>query len=420
MSAALELANNNFEIHIFEKNSSLGGRAGSFNIDGEVFDTGQHILLGCCKSLLRFLKKLHSGKFVKFYSSYHFLDNNGRKYSLSPSLFIPPPFHYLLSFAMFNALSMKERLHTMKMFDVIRKIPPTRFVEYKDVFFSDWLENNFVTKNEITNIWYPLLTGTLNARLDMISTADALFVIKEGFFTEFKSAFMGTANVPLVMLYDPIKDMNNIHIHFLSNIKEFSKEDNSILMSNNQRFIADAFIFAIPPWNLKHISGCNYFLNDVSILDKFKSSSITSVHLEVPGKYVRNDAICLLGGKIHWVFRKGKAHSKLGLRLQCVISASKDFEKMTQACLIDIAVNDLARYFRINKGFTPYSGRVTRIKNATFILSPEIYGNRPPTKTQLDNVYLAGDWTSTGWPSTMESAVRSGVNASESVIDSFS
>jgi zeta-carotene desaturase len=264
----------------------------------------------------------------------------------------------------------------------------------------DWLLQKRQTPHAIDRFWRQVLVSAVNEDLDKMAALHGFQVFWLGFLARADAYEMGVPNVPLGQLYgsDAWKRIGNVHIHFRSAVE---KVDENGFVVTGERCQADHYICALPFERLEGVG---------LSAPKFEHSPITGVHLWFDREVTTLPHATLLDRTMQWMFNKDS-----GKYLQLVVSASRDLTNLSRNEIIDIAIGDLRLYFPRVKDATLVKAHVIKEQRATFSAAPETESLRPTPEAGLPKVFLAGDWTRTGWPATMEGAVRSGYLAAEGV-----
>jgi zeta-carotene desaturase len=205
-------------------------------------------------------------------------------------------------------------------------------------------------------------------------------------------------NIPLGQLYsaDAWKRLPNVRIHQRATVERIDAEG---FIVNGERRVGDAYICALPFERLEAVG---------LPAPKFEHSPITGIHLWFDREITNLPHATLLDRTIQWMFNKDS-----GRYLQLVVSASRDLTNLSRGEIVDLAVGDLRLYFPRVREAKLLKSHVIKEQRATFSAAPETESLRPDTISPIPGVLLAGDWTRTGWPATMEGAVRSGYRAAE-------
>jgi squalene-associated FAD-dependent desaturase len=404
LSAAAALGGAGFEVELFEARPFLGGRATSFPVangsaeEPEIIDNCQHILLRCCVNLLDFYTRLGVRDRIKFYREFYFLEPGGRLSILRRGR-LPAPFHFTGSFLRMHCLSSADKRSIARALFALRR-ERTRRKDLDRISMLDWLLQKHQTPHAIDRFWRQVLVSAVNEDLERMAAIHGFQVFWLGFLARADSYEMGVPNVPLGQLYsaDSWKRLGNVRIHFRSPVEAI--QEDGLVVAGELR-TADHYICALPFERLEALG---------LPAPKFEHSPITGVHLWFDREVTNLPHATLLDRTMQWMFNKDA-----GRYLQLVVSASRDLTNLSRGEIIDIAIGDLRLYFPRVKDATLLKAHVIKEQRATFSAAPETEGLRPTPEAGLPKVFLAGDWTRTGWPATMEGAVRSGYLAAEAV-----
>jgi len=230
-----------------------------------------------------------------------------------------------------------------------------------------------------------------------------------GFLSSANAYEMGVPGVPLGELYsvDKWSAIGNVRLHLRRSLEEYKIENNAILgvQTNQGPLSADVYVTALP---FERIRGLGL---DVSA---FSHSPITGIHLWFDRPITDLPHAVLLDRTIQWMFNKAG-----GRYIQLVVSASRGLLDMPRGDVIELARRELAEFFPEVRAAKIEKAHVVKEVRATFSAGPGLEKVRPVSETPLRNLVLAGDWTRSGWPATMEGAVRSGYLAAEAVSRHF-
>jgi squalene-associated FAD-dependent desaturase len=404
LSAAAALGGAGFEVDLFETRPFLGGRATSYPLangsseEAEVIDNCQHILLRCCVNLLDFYQRLGVRDRIKFYREFYFLEPGGRLSILRRGR-LPAPFHFTGSFLRMHSLSSADKLSIARALYALRR-ERTRRKDLDRISMLDWLLQKRQTPHAIDRFWRQVLVSAVNEDLEKMAAIHGFQVFWLGFLARADSYEMGVPNVPLGQLYsaDAWKRIGSVRIHVRCPV-EAIQEDGFVV--DGRLCTADHYICALPFERLEALG---------LPAPKFEHSPITGVHLWFDREVTNLPHATLLDRTMQWMFNKDA-----GRYLQLVVSASRDLTNLSRNEIIDIAIGDLRLYFPRVKDAKLLKAHVIKEQRATFSAAPETEVLRPTPEAGLPKVFLAGDWTRTGWPATMEGAVRSGYLAAEAV-----
>jgi zeta-carotene desaturase len=276
----------------------------------------------------------------------------------------------------------------------------TRRKDLDKISMRDWLLQKRQTPRAIDRFWRQVLVSAINEDLDRMAARHGFQVLWLGFMARADAYEMGVSAVPLAELYgtDAWQRLPAVRMHFRAPVETI---DAGGFVVAGERHTADYYISALPFERLPAVG---------LPAPPFEHSPITGVHLWFDREITTLPHATLLDRTMQWMFNKDG-----GRYLQLVVSASRDLTNVSREDIIDIALGDLRLYFPRVCDATLVRAHVVKEQRATFSAAPGTEALRPPTQTAIANLFLAGDWTSTGWPATMEGAVRSGYIAAAAV-----
>jgi squalene-associated FAD-dependent desaturase len=413
LAAASFITEKKIPVEVIESSPKLGGRAFSFTLkDQGTLDNAQHIMMGCYKETLKFLKLI--GADEKLWKptklKVPFVQNDKSVVVLS-SPPLPYPFDLLIGLLKFKAVSFVERVNILRF---ISRIKFYNEAELKKITVEDLLIHEKQTENIQKSLWEILCIGAMNTSTKQASANIFVKILKEIFFN---GSFASTIIIPKIGLSElycePAKKyIENFggKISLSEKIEELIIEDNIVTrLKTNKRTLndIDSLILAIPPYALTKINGYEKILD--RRMDELKFSSILTFHLWLNNNPLKEKFYGLINSPLHWVFN----HQD---HITTVISnANKIIEKPDEV-LFDLVLCEINKFFGLEKD-SVINYKMLKEKRATFIPDNESTLNRPETRTRIKNVFLAGDWISTGLPATIESAVLSGRYAANYLMD---
>ena len=463
LAAGCALAASGFAVTLFERRPYLGGRASSYQHPGtgEVVDNCQHVLLGCCTNLIQFYQRLGVESKIRWYDRLTFLEPGGRASVIAQSK-LPAPLHNAPSFLRAACLDLSDKLAIgMAMAALVPGTPRDNGEN-----FSTWLHRHGQTKPAIERFWKPVLISALNEDLDRMSVPYAAQVVRESFLKSAAAGQMGVPTVPLTELYSVAGDYIDAHsgeIHFRVSVEAFAPGPDKVrLRISGEETSFDYVVFAVPFDILSRLlpqaSGAEGLRH---ILARFETSPITGIHLWFDRQITDLDHAVLLDRTIQWMFHKsklltappktaidgevfraslkrcpetnqdllgeapgeasyaltqGRASTEAnGSYVELVVSSSKALVEKSRAEIIELALAELREFFPGARVAKLVKSTVIKEVHATYSPRPGVDVHRPGSETIWPRVFLAGDWTATGWPATMEGAVRSGYKAAEFV-----
>jgi squalene-associated FAD-dependent desaturase len=399
LSAAAALAEAGFEVDLYEARGFLGGRATSYPVspadeNSEVIDNCQHVLLRCCVNLLDFYRRLGVGDRVRFSRDFYFIEPGGRTSTMGRG-WLPAPLHFAGSFLGLRFLSLADKLAIARGMLAIRRERNTR-QDLDRISMLEWLREKRQTAGAIDRFWRQVLVSALNEELDRMAAAHGFQVFWLGFLARSDSYEMGVPAVPLADLYgaEVWRRFPRVSIHLRCPVES---------VATTRR--ADFYILCVPPERLAAIApGLEI---DTSWVEY---SPITGIHLWFDRPITDLPHATLLDRTVQWMYNKSQ-----GRYVQLVISASRALTSMPKGEVVAMALRELAEFFPAVRQATLERAHVVKEMRATFSPLPGLAPLRPGPATASGNLFLAGDWTRSGWPATMEGAVRSGYIAAEAV-----
>jgi len=426
LSAGCALSEAGFKVTLLERRPYVGGRASSYEHPGtgEIVDNCQHVLLGCCTNLIDLYRRTGVESKIRWFDRLTFLEPGGRATKLQPS-FWPSPFHSTVSFLSAAMLSLGDKLSVSNaLMKFARGIPEDNPAES----FAQWLKRNGQSKRAIRHFWEPVLVSALNEDLDRISIRYAAQVFRESFLKSAAAGRMGVPSVPLTELYSAAIgyiEARGGSVKLRTSVDSVRPSANGIeVTAGSETFAADAVVMAVPWGTLtKFVQSCDPEEPEISALagklEHLESSPITGIHLWFDRQITDLDHAVLLDRTIQWMFHKSKLHPSrengAGSYVELVVSASKSLVEKQRQEIIDLAVAELAEFFPELKQAKLLKATVIKEIYATYSVQPGSDRYRPSTYSPWPNVFFAGDWIETGWPATMEGAVRGGYIAAEAL-----
>ena len=422
LSAACALADTGYHVCLLERRPYVGGRASSYEHPGtgEVIDNCQHILIGRCTNLIDLYRRLGSIDAIRWYDHFTFIEPGGRR-TLLQSSFLPAPLHTSLAFLRAPAFSLADKLAIARgMSAFVAGIP-----EDTSENFAQWLARHGQTPRAIRRFWHPVLVSALNEDLDRISVKYAGKVFRESFLSSPQAGRMGIPAIPLSDLYG--RGIDYLHarggeIHLRTSVDAIEPIDASepetgwMIRAGDRTFTSDAVVLALSFEALAALLPAlphNGLSEDLAAdLARFEHSPITGVHLWFDREITELEHAVLLDSTIQWLFNKSKLQPshRTGQEsyIELVISSSKSLVPMQRQEIIDLALRELTQFFPVVNSAKLEKAAVVKEVRATYSALPLLERIRPGAESPWPGIYLAGDFTATGWPSTMEGAVRSG------------
>jgi squalene-associated FAD-dependent desaturase len=438
LSAGVALVESGWRVRLFEQRPFLGGRATSYVLpDGEHVDNCQHVTLGCCTNLEDFYRRVGSAGKIKFFDRLLFQDPQGRTGAMQAG-FLPAPFHMTGSFAMFAPLTFADKRSIGRaMLDILRGKGHTADLhEPNGISMLEWLRRRKQTPAAIERFWRVVLVSALDEELDKTDACFGVDVFWKAFLSNRSGYRMGVPSVPLAELYDGCKteiEKRGGEVNLRAPLRAIHLKDGAV---ENLRFdggrseTADAYVFAVPHAELAELLPPDS--TEAAELRKqianIQASPITGVHFWFDREVMQEPFVTLLETTTQWIFNKTQlygAENGVAVRkdnkddksqyLQLVISASYELLRKSRQEIIDICLKEVRHALPAAREAKLLKATVIKEASATFSPQPGVDRWRPIQETKIGRMFLAGDWTKTGWPATMEGAVRSGYLAAEAV-----
>ena len=464
IAAAMALARAGLAVTLVETRKRLGGRATSF-VDpttSELVDNCQHVLMGCCTNLRALYDQLGVGGLIQWHRRLYFAGSDVLGRSVIDTLEaddLPPPLHLTAALMRFRTLSLSEKVLIARgMFSMIRSKPADR-AAWHGRTFAQWLRAHGQPPGAVDKFWSVVIVSALNELPERVAADMAIQVFQEGFLANDESYVMGLSSVPLVQLYDAaervIGDAGG-RLLLSASAEQLHGDGQRIAaldLSDGRRLEADLFVSALPFDRLARI--CSPALTAIDprldVLDQFQVSPILGIHLwydaSADQPVMDLPHLILTGSPLQWLFNKGGERIEAGgssaeesgisisdghalpgssldsqvpslttQHLHGVISAAHDLVDRPADDLVVMADHEVRRVLPGAAHARLRHARVIKERRATFSAAPGVDNIRPLARGSIPNLFLAGDWCQSGWPATMEGAVRSGYEAAAAVL----
>lgn len=430
LSAARRLLEHGCKVTLIERRPFLGGRAYSFR-DGEYgpeVDNGQHVFLGCCTYYVDFLRAI--GSFDQTYLPKRLraeVIRDGVTGVLSSVPFMGR-LHLLPSFFRYPHLSLSDKLR------VAYGLLSARFTNRSKNSAAldgesayDWLKRHHQTDQAIDRLWNLFILPALNDDVRNVSADMALMVFQEALLKGPSEAAIGLSRVGLTSLNGTpaARLMEDAGGSLLSgkSVRSIEVSDGTVAgvhLSDGSMIRADAYVSALPYWVLldslpAEVAGDSFF----SRASALESAPIVGIHLWYDRRVMDQDFVVFLDNPVQWVFNKSliQGDDRAEGQYVCIsISGAWQYAGRPKADLIEMFTKEMARLFPRAGGAKIERSFVVKELSATFRPQPGAAKHRLPQRTPISNLFLAGDWTQSGWPATMEGAVRSGVFAADALL----
>ncbi|MFG1811032.1 hydroxysqualene dehydroxylase HpnE [Streptomyces sp. NPDC049040] len=432
ITAALELADAGLRVTLAEARPRLGGLAFSFKRGELTVDNGQHVFLRCCTAYQWFLDRIAARDLVTLQDR---LDvpvvdaDTGRTGRLTRAA-LPVPLHLAASLARYPHLSLRERASVGRAALALRRLDLAD-PALDDIDFAGWLAARGQSARTIEALWDLVGVATLNATAAHSSLGLAAMVFKTGLLTDPGAADIGWASAPLGDLHDGRgrKALDKAGVRTLlrtrtSGIERSADGDWQVSLETGpgrgQQLTADVVVLAVPQREAHALLPEGAVQHPEKLL-QIGTAPILNVHVIYDRQVLRQPFLAALGSPVQWVFDRTESSGLTGGGQYVAVSQSavEDEIDLPVAELRDRYLPELERVLPAARGAVVRDVFVTRERTATFAPTPGVGALRPGPVTRAPGLFLAGAWTATGWPATMESAVRSGLHASKEALSAL-
>ena len=438
LSAAVALSGAGVSVALLERKPYVGGRAYSYPHPAlnEIIDS-QHVLLGCCTNLVDLCRASGVSHHIRWYDRITFLELCGqgrpaRRSELGASA-LPAPGHSALTFLRAPMLSLQDKVRIGSgLLEFLRGYPAT-----DEEPFSQWLQRTRQTGRAIRHFWEPVIVSTLNDSFDRCSTRYAAQVFHESFLKSAEGGRLGIPTQPLSEFYAAaarLAEQQGTAIHLRRSVDHIERLGSDLWQattSGGERFQSRRLLLALPfEQSLRLLTTVRRVSPQIQQLQndlgRFSHAPITTVHLWLDRPITELDHAALLDTRIQWMFNKTRIRreepaapqadaAQGGQYLELVISASFAELHKSREQILSSALGELEGFFPALRQAQVLKAGILKEARATFSVVPGLDAFRPTADAPGEGLYLGGDWTRTGWPSTMEGAVRSGRLAAEAI-----
>jgi squalene-associated FAD-dependent desaturase len=429
LAAAEAAARAGFHVELFESCSRLGGRAGSLldSPSGSWIDACQHLTLGCCTELADFCRRLEVSDCFERFRQIHFLAPDGARYDVSAAWWLPAPLHLLPGLLRLGYLSRGERWSIVR---AMARLTRTRDSAKEPATIAPWLRCHGQTVAAIDRFWTPVLVSALGDTPERLSVTAARQVFVQGFLGSRQAYELYLPRIPLAELYDQrvaaSLQRRGVTIHRATPVHAIAGDAQGatgLLLADGRQLAADRVLVAV---NWRHV--CRLFsgemwaaLPELQGVSNIPAAPITGVHLWFDRPITALPHAALIGRRSQWIFRRPQESDSSHVAparhyYQVVISASHELLARPAADVVAEVCQDLRSVFPAAASAQLLQHRVITHPAAIFSLQPGVDALRPAQCSSIPRLFLAGDWTQTGWPATMEGAVRSGRQAVEQML----
>ena len=413
LAAAAALAEAGAHVTLLEWRPYLGGRAYSYEHPamGEVVDS-QHVVLGCCTNLVDLIGKAGAAETLRWYDDLLFLEPGGRRSLLRPSA-LPAPLQRAVSMLRAPMLTFGDKLGIARgLAEFLRGYP----ADDRESAAS-WMRRTGQTERAIRHFWEPVIVATLNDSAEQCSLKYAGKVFHEAFLCSAEAGRMGIPTLPLSEFLEPIAPYAQglgARVRLRSAVEALRSENGrwTVSVTGGETIATEAVVIATDFKQAARLTGS---LPGGEALTQaagaMRVAPITTVHLWYDREVTADEQAALLDTRVQWMFHKSRIRRwgpERGSYLELVISGSFPELRMSREAILAEAVRELALFYPRVREARLVKSAVLKEARATFSVLPGMDAVRPGQTTRWPGLFLAGDWTQTEWPATMEGAVRSG------------
>lgn len=425
MAAAVALAEHGLDVELFESRGRLGGRATSFRDPetGELVDQCQHVGLGCCTNLVDFCRRLGVDDRLRRDRTLHFIGPGGRCREFRAARWLPAPLHLAPALLGLDYLTWSERVAIVRALLRLARLRPE---ECRTATIGQWLRAQHQSPSAIARFWTPVLVSALSESLDRASLWYARKVFVDGFMATRQGYEMNVPRVPLGDLYgQTVVDwlaQRGVRVRRNTAVRSIGVGQSPLSIEFDGTHASYEFVICAVPWRV-----AGRLLGETMCLPRERDHRgstlepvpITGVHLWFDRPITDLPHAVLIDRTGQWLFRREAPATEsghAGSYYQVVISASREEASWPREDLVRQVCSELATIWPAAASARLLHWRVVTEPEAVFSVGPNVDVDRPATLTERPGLLLAGDWTRTGWPATMEGAVRSGYRAAEAVL----
>lgn len=423
LSATLSLAQRGWRVLLLEARSRLGGRASSVTdvTTGDVIDNCQHVALGCCTAFASFCRTIGIERLLVEQPKLRFMTPDRRVSVLAADSW-PAPWHLARHFARLHFLSWRDKWRIAQAMRHMQSLPADA-----DGAFRDWLNEQRQSPQARRRFWEPVLVSALNESIDNVGLKYARKVFVEAFLTDRRGSVISVPRVPLGRLYGPELarwlERHAVQVRLNAAVRQVIITGGQVAglsLRSGESLSARHVILAVPHHRVSELLPPEARFADTAFarLALLETTPIVSVHLWFDRPLITWPHVFLLDSVGQWLFNRGRTETGR-YQFQVVISAARDLRSWGASRIALTIQQELLRLFPAQPVPRLLHCRVITEPEATFSPRPGVDQLRPGQRTSLPGLFLAGDYTQTGWPATMEGAVRSGRLAAEAVEQSM-
>jgi zeta-carotene desaturase len=427
LAAALKLHRAGAKIQIVEKRPFFGGRAYSFNepSTGQEVDNGQHLLMGAYRHTFEFLKDLGTYEQLEIQNGLEvsFAQGDGKISRLKCPQW-PAPLHLAWGLLRFKGLKFGDKRGMARLIRHLKNLNG-QAASLDKISVSQLMEQTQQTPQAVKMFWEPLGLATLNEPLNLASAALFAEVVQQGLLQKTQDSNLVIPKVGFSELYakpaERLFEQEGVPMNFQTQGVALTRMGKqwTLQTRDGKNLIADSVLLALPPNALEKLLS----ISDPSLkhltenLNAFQPSPIVSINLWFENFNPPENFMGLVDSPLHWFFNKTRIlGSSRGNYVSLVVSGAYELSEKSKLQLVQMATEELQRFYPELKGRAPLHSQVIKENEATFSGRKGLMGLRPPVQSKVPGIFLAGDWVDTGLPATIESAVQSGHQAAAAIL----
>ena len=443
LSAAIDLVDAGKDVALFERRPYAGGKAYSFDDPNHdvTLDNGQHITMRCCTEFQAFLERIGCPDIVRYQDHLEVAvidpDSQGRHVSVISSgqprslvrfglQLLPAPLHMFPSILTYEHLSVAERTRLGLAFEPIRRMSEFERLALDRQSFADWLQDHHQSQRVIKRFWDLIILPTCNDRSADVSATQAIQVFQEGFSRNPRAADIGVFTRGLGEVADSALTYlreRGVRVELNANVGEILTRGGdaaTVRYGRGEQLDVSAVIVALPPRSAFNLIPAGWRRREPFWrLSQHEVSPIVNVHMQWDRPVMRRDFVASLDSDAQFIFNRSQIHGweTPPNWISVSLSGAHDIVNLPQSDITERVERAVRRALRRTSGATLLATRVVKEAEATFRPKPGMNAHRVRPRTSIRNLALAGAWTATGWPATMESAVRSGRAAAKVILE---
>lgn len=427
LSAAVRLAESGLRVTLVEHRPFLGGRTYSFldPVTGDVVDNGQHLLLGCYHATRRYLRLIGSDHLAQLQGSLQlkFL-RPGQPPSMLRCPPLPAPAHVFVGLLGLRSLSWADRARLFAVGRALLDLDADREHRLDAMTVTEWLTSLGQSPEARKVLWDVLAIGSLNDDPAKVSALLFFRVLRAAFLgrREHSSFLVPRAGLSPLLVDSARRFIESRNGRVLTGVRAAKLVHDGhalreVLCDDGQSLTAGTYVSAVPYYALSNLLGKSSPAPGLD-LTRFRSSAIVSVNVWLDREVMTDQLAAMLDTTIHWVFNRSALVGSPGKRqhLCAVISGASQLVHLRNEEIVRRTIEDIAAVFPKAKGSVVERALVIKERRATFCPEPGLDRIRPAPQSSFANLFLAGDWTATGYPATIEGAIVSGELAAHAVL----